>query len=67
MVSIEFEGPGGEGKSGKGMLLLAPWEEYFLNEIHDLLVQKSQTPHMKSCNGRFECAHYNLYILLGLP
>ncbi|XP_006648157.1 DEAD-box ATP-dependent RNA helicase 48 [Oryza brachyantha] len=37
---------GREGKSGKGVLLLAPWEEYFLNEIHDLPVQKSQTPHM---------------------
>uniref|UniRef100_A0A0E0K750 ATP-dependent RNA helicase n=2 Tax=Oryza punctata TaxID=4537 RepID=A0A0E0K750_ORYPU len=35
---------GREGKSGKGVLLLAPWEEYFLNEIHDLPVQKSQTP-----------------------
>jgi superfamily II DNA/RNA helicase len=37
---------GREGKSGKGILLLAPWEEYFLNEIHDLPVQKSQTPNI---------------------
>ncbi|KAG8072987.1 hypothetical protein GUJ93_ZPchr0006g44215 [Zizania palustris] len=37
---------GREGKSGKGILLLAPWEEYFLNEIHDIPVQKSQAPHI---------------------
>uniref|UniRef100_A0A0D9VMX3 ATP-dependent RNA helicase n=1 Tax=Leersia perrieri TaxID=77586 RepID=A0A0D9VMX3_9ORYZ len=37
---------GREGKSGKGILLLAPWEEYFLNEIHDLPVQKSNSPHI---------------------
>jgi superfamily II DNA/RNA helicase len=27
---------GREGKEGEGILLLAPWEEYFLDEIKDL-------------------------------
>ncbi|CAN6252734.1 unnamed protein product [Urochloa humidicola] len=35
---------GREGKSGKGVLLLAPWEEYFLNEIGDLPLEKHTAP-----------------------
>ncbi|KAJ1281708.1 hypothetical protein BS78_04G326500 [Paspalum vaginatum] len=35
---------GREGKSGKGILLLAPWEEYFLNEIGDLPIEKYPSP-----------------------
>ncbi|CAN6245545.1 unnamed protein product [Urochloa humidicola] len=35
---------GREGKYGKGILLLAPWEEYFLNEIGDLPVEKHTAP-----------------------
>ncbi|CAO2046956.1 unnamed protein product [Urochloa humidicola] len=35
---------GREGKTGKGILLLAPWEEYFLNEIGDLPVEKHTAP-----------------------
>ncbi|KAF3791889.1 DEAD-box ATP-dependent RNA helicase 48 [Nymphaea thermarum] len=35
---------GREGKDGKGVLLLAPWEEYFLDEIKDLPIQKSMVP-----------------------
>ncbi|KAF8779485.1 hypothetical protein HU200_002532 [Digitaria exilis] len=35
---------GREGKSGKGVLLLAPWEEYFLNEIGDLPIEKYPAP-----------------------
>ncbi|PAN09057.1 hypothetical protein PAHAL_1G455300 [Panicum hallii] len=35
---------GREGKSGKGILLLAPWEEYFLNEISDLPIEKYPAP-----------------------
>ncbi|KAF8691796.1 hypothetical protein HU200_040198 [Digitaria exilis] len=35
---------GREGKSGKGILLLAPWEEYFLNEIGDLPIEKYPAP-----------------------
>ncbi|KAJ4806051.1 DEAD-box ATP-dependent RNA helicase 48 [Rhynchospora pubera] len=31
-------------KSGKGILLLAPFEEYFLNNIKDLPVEKVQVP-----------------------
>ncbi|TVU27631.1 hypothetical protein EJB05_19126 [Eragrostis curvula] len=32
------------GKTGRGILLIAPWEEYFLNEIHDLPIEKDQAP-----------------------
>ncbi|KAK4747880.1 hypothetical protein SAY87_014466 [Trapa incisa] len=31
---------GGEGKNGEGIPLLLPWEEYFLNEIKDLPIEK---------------------------
>lgn len=37
---------GREGKGGEGMLLLADWEEYFLEEIKDLPVHKSSSPHL---------------------
>ena len=32
---------GREGKDGECMLVLAPWEEYFLDEIKDLPIEKS--------------------------
>ncbi|OWM85331.1 probable DEAD-box ATP-dependent RNA helicase 48 [Punica granatum] len=35
---------GREGKEGEGILLLAPWEEYFLNEIKDLPMEKLPLP-----------------------
>lgn len=35
---------GREGKFGKGILLLAPWEQYFLNEIGDLPIEKCPAP-----------------------
>ena len=31
---------GREGKEGEGILLLAPWEEYFLDELKDLPLEK---------------------------
>ncbi|CAL9030038.1 unnamed protein product [Prunus brigantina] len=34
---------GREGKEGQGILLLAPWEEYFLEELKDLPVEKFPT------------------------
>lgn len=37
---------GREGKEGKGILLLAPWEEYFLDEIKDLPLEKVPLPHL---------------------
>ncbi|KAL5988506.1 putative DEAD-box ATP-dependent RNA helicase 48 [Asimina triloba] len=39
---------GREGKDGEGILLLAPWEEYFLDEIKDLPLEKSPMPHIDS-------------------
>ncbi|XP_045823238.1 probable DEAD-box ATP-dependent RNA helicase 48 [Trifolium pratense] len=35
---------GREGKEGKGILLIAPWEEYFLNKIKDLPLEKFPLP-----------------------
>ncbi|KAL5571403.1 hypothetical protein UlMin_021000 [Ulmus minor] len=35
---------GRKGKEGQGMLLLAPWEEFFLSTIKDLPVPKAQAP-----------------------
>ncbi|KAG0447783.1 hypothetical protein HPP92_028149 [Vanilla planifolia] len=37
---------GREGKDGKGILLLAPWEEYFMEEIKDLPIQRCQLPEL---------------------
>lgn len=37
---------GREGKGGEGILLLAPWEEYFLDELKDLPLHKSFSPHL---------------------
>ncbi|KAI8546353.1 hypothetical protein RHMOL_Rhmol07G0110200 [Rhododendron molle] len=37
---------GREGKEGEGILLLAPWEEYFLYEIKDLPVEKYPAPQL---------------------
>lgn len=35
---------GREGKEGKGILLLAPWEEYFLDEVKDLPIDRIPVP-----------------------
>ncbi|XP_025015532.2 probable DEAD-box ATP-dependent RNA helicase 48 [Ricinus communis] len=35
---------GREGKDGEGILLLAPWEEYFLDELEDLPLDKLPIP-----------------------
>ncbi|XP_061373739.1 probable DEAD-box ATP-dependent RNA helicase 48 [Gastrolobium bilobum] len=35
---------GREGKEGEGILLIAPWEEYFLDEIKDLPLKKFHLP-----------------------
>ncbi|KAL9350006.1 hypothetical protein Peur_057261 [Populus x canadensis] len=39
---------GREGKDGEGILLLAPWEEYFLNELKDLPLEKFPLPQIDS-------------------
>ncbi|PIN15376.1 ATP-dependent RNA helicase pitchoune [Handroanthus impetiginosus] len=36
---------GRQGKEGEGLLLLAPWEQYFLDEIKDLPLEKYPLPH----------------------
>lgn len=35
---------GRKGKEGQGILLLAPWEEFFLSTIKDLPVSKAPVP-----------------------
>ncbi|KAI5655528.1 hypothetical protein M9H77_32715 [Catharanthus roseus] len=37
---------GREGKEGKGIILLAPWEEYFLDELQDLPLEKCSLPYL---------------------
>lgn len=35
---------GRKGKEGQGILLLAPWEEFFLSTIKDLPISKGELP-----------------------
>lgn len=35
---------GREGKEGEGILLLAPWEEYFMDEMKNLPIEKLPVP-----------------------
>lgn len=35
---------GRKGKEGQGILLLAPWEEFFLSNIKDLPINKGSVP-----------------------
>lgn len=35
---------GRKGKEGQGILMLAPWEEFFLNSVKDLPISKATTP-----------------------
>ena len=37
---------GREGKNGEGILLLAPWEEHFLDDIRDLPIERASAPHL---------------------
>ncbi|CAH1424737.1 unnamed protein product [Lactuca virosa] len=37
---------GREGKGGEGILLIAPWEQYFLDEVKDLPLLESSSPHL---------------------
>ncbi|RZC69099.1 hypothetical protein C5167_032196 [Papaver somniferum] len=39
---------GREGKGGEGILIIAPWEEYFLDEIKDLTLEKCPPPQLNS-------------------
>lgn len=56
---------GREGKGGEGILLIAPWEEYFLNEIKDLPLEKFPLPDLDPQAQlkvyfvlMFKCLHY---------
>ncbi|KAK4374434.1 hypothetical protein RND71_005111 [Anisodus tanguticus] len=37
---------GREGKEGEGILVLAPWEQYFLDDIKDLPMENWPVPHL---------------------
>lgn len=37
---------GREGKEGEGMLIIAPWEEYFLGELKDIPLENFTLPHL---------------------
>lgn len=34
------------GKEGQGMLILAPWEEYFLDDLKDIPLENFTLPHL---------------------
>ncbi|CAN0873579.1 Probable DEAD-box ATP-dependent RNA helicase 48 [Linum grandiflorum] len=38
---------GREGKDGEGMLIVAPWEEYFLKELKEVPLEKGPAPDIK--------------------
>lgn len=37
---------GREGKEGEGILLLAPWEEYFLHDLKELPLDRFPSPQL---------------------
>lgn len=37
---------GRQGKEGEGILLLAPWEQFFMDDIKDLPIEKCASPHL---------------------
>ncbi len=39
---------GRKGKEGQGLLLLAPWEKYFLSSIKDLSISEATVPSVDS-------------------
>jgi ATP-dependent RNA helicase MSS116 len=39
---------GRKGKEGQGLLLLAPWEEFFLADVQDLPIKRDPLPEMHS-------------------
>lgn len=39
---------GRKGKEGQGILLLAPWEDYFTSTVKDLPISKASLPHIDS-------------------
>ncbi|KAK7318272.1 hypothetical protein RJT34_02971 [Clitoria ternatea] len=47
---------GREGKEGEGILLISPWEEYFLAEIKDLPLQKLPLPDIDP-QGKLKIEH----------
>ena len=60
---------GRKGKEGKGILLLAPWEEFFLSAIKDLPITKVPVPSVDpetrkkvSINGT--CSSFSLHLLV---
>lgn len=60
---------GREGKEGEGILLLAPWEQYFLDDIKDLPMENWPVPRLDprvkvkvSC---FVHTHSCFYALIG--
>lgn len=62
---------GREGKEGEGILLIAPWEEYFLYEIKDLPLEKFHLPDIDPNTKlkvhfllMFQCLHYfDIYLV----
>ena len=60
---------GRKGKGGLGILLLAPWEEYFLSTIRDLPISKASLPSVDPDTKRkvHQRLHYTLHFLSWCP
>lgn len=61
---------GREGKEGEGILLLAPWEEYFLDDLKDLPLEKYILPQLDPDTKQKVIVYviiiFHLHLLYGL-
>ena len=49
------------GKEGESILLIAPWEEYFLDEIKDLPLERSSLPDIDP-QAKLKVSNYIIFI-----
>lgn len=53
---------GREGKNGTGIMLLAPWEEYFLDELRELPIGKLPMPILDPDAGEKVCSMRLIFV-----
>lgn len=57
---------GRKGKEGQGILLLAPWEEFFLSTLEDLPISKVSSPLVDSDTKKKVCACLRLLVFCSI-
>lgn len=57
---------GREGKGGEGLLLIAPWERYFLDELKDLPLEPIPVPDLDSRVNLQVCLNLVFILLTGV-